>query len=179
MCKEIEGETCYPIYTFAATWIEDDDTGRHKNSAIALPDGRFWDHVSAHIMYREEPHFHELQKSLIDWWEGYKEERCKDKNTSTPILHVELFEWETWVLTWFQHHTFDNGQNDRAVLASFERFVQRKERLNHKSQRETGKDTYCLMGAEDRWRWHGVGPDGYSDSPAPCRCKYCKEQGVV
>ena len=37
------------------------------------------------------------------------------------------------------------------------------------------------MGAEDRWRWHGAEPDGKPTdySPAPCRCKFCKEQGVI
>ena len=37
------------------------------------------------------------------------------------------------------------------------------------------------MGAEDRWRWHGAEPSGSNEdhSPAPCRCKFCKEQGVI
>jgi len=35
------------------------------------------------------------------------------------------------------------------------------------------------MGAEDRWRWRGFGDDGKEETSAPCRCKACKEQGVV
>ena len=49
---------------------------------------------------------------------------------------------------------------------------------------ETGedRDLYCLMGAEDNWRWRAAGPDGNESEdqiPAPCRCKFCKEQGLL
>ncbi len=36
------------------------------------------------------------------------------------------------------------------------------------------------MGAEDRWRWKGREPNGGDDeSDPPCRCKFCKKQGII
>lgn len=176
-------EQRFPIYQFKATWIQDgvhDD--KYPNWHKGLPEGRVWDSVSFRKMYREEPNLREVQLYLIDWWDTYKlKKQERIKNPSIPLLSVELYEWETWCLNWFQHYTFDTGQNDLEVLASFERFIERKQRLNMESQAKDKTDVYCLMGAEDRWRWHGAEPDGEGDtrSPAPCRCKFCKEQGVI
>jgi hypothetical protein len=179
---EIEKEPCYPIYDFYATWIEDKKGEVYASWSIALPENKFWNSTSFRKMYKTEPCNQELNKYLIDWWDKYRNnDKMKDKNISVPILKVELFEWETWCLTWFQHETFDVGQSDREALDSFRRFVDRKIILNKKSRFENGKDIYCLMGAEDRWRWCGAEPNGDSNSKSepPCRCKFCKEQGVI
>lgn len=73
------------------------------------------------------------------------------------------------------------GQSDADAVTSFEEFVRRKEDINAKSRSKTGAEMYCFMGAEDRWRWHGADPNGDSSdhSRPPCRCKYCKEQGLI
>jgi hypothetical protein len=40
------------------------------------------------------------------------------------------------------------------------------------------QDVYCLMGAEDRWRWSGG--DSYENrTDPPCRCDGCKKAGVI
>jgi hypothetical protein len=38
-------------------------------------------------------------------------------------------------------------------------------------------DAYCLMGAEDRWRWYGGDYDNKTNPP--CRCEGCKKYGVI
>jgi len=92
---------------------------------------------------------------------------------------------EEWCLTWFAHYTFDIGQTDQETLNSFEEFVYRMKRYNSKNgkmeQFSDGtsywNEPYCLMGAEDRWRWKG--DPKIDDSRPPCRCKFCKEKGVI
>lgn len=96
-------------------------------------------------------------------------------------------------MTWFAHYTFDVGQTDEQARDSFERFVRRMELLNRDEttyEPYTGKDgntyhtehpAYVLMGAEDRYRWHGS-TTGETDSERtlpPCRCKHCKARGVL
>ena len=72
--------------------------------------------------------------------------------------------------------TFDVGLNDADVLASFERHCDRE----IQNAREEGREP-CLMGAEDRWRWTGSEPSGGPGdrSNPPCRCKFCKDAGLI
>lgn len=174
----------YPIYRFSLYWYQDgkhdsDYPGRH----IGLPEGKTWNSTNLRVMYKEDQEKRILRKFIIDWWDKYKTERLSDKNPSTPVINIELFDRETWNLTWFTHETFDVGQSDAEALASFERYVQRKEAKNAKHRYETGEDIdkFCLMGAEDRWRWRGANDEGEADSsiPPPCRCKHCKKAGMI
>lgn len=77
--------------------------------------------------------------------------------------------FETWCLGWFNHHAFDRGQDHLAVLASFERFVNRTQRAI--DQREP----HFLMAAEERWRWRGKEPGDL----AQCRCDGCRKCGFI
>jgi hypothetical protein len=183
--KYMEKEIKYPIYKFRVRWSEiskDKSFDEYPNWKIGLSNDRIWNSTSWTKMYKEEQELKNLEGWLMNWWEKYLLEKDNvDKAMKLFSLHVELFEHETWHLTWFQHETFDVGQTDEEVLLSFENFVNRKEKLNNISQLQNGENIYCLMGAEDRWRWHGNEPDGKPNdhSPAPCRCKHCKEQGLI
>ncbi|MCK9544878.1 MAG: hypothetical protein M0R03_22925 [Novosphingobium sp.] len=178
-------EKTYPIYRFTARWSEiskDKSYEEYPNWKKGLPKDRIWNSTSWTKMYKEEQDLKELEGWMMQWWDEYLTKKDnEDKAMKLLYLKVEFFQNETWHLTWFQHETFDEGQTDEEALQSFERFVRRKELLNEKKQWEEGKDEYCLMGAEDRWRWHGAEPNGQPDdhSPAPCRCKHCKEQGMI
>jgi hypothetical protein len=105
------------------------------------------------------------------------------RHPADMVTTMEFSSLETWVLTWFQHETIDVGQTDAEVLQSFQDFVNDKIELNRQLRMETGEhiDKHCLMGAEDRWRWHGSNEDGSPNdhAPAPCRCKHCKAQGKI
>jgi len=177
-------EKIYPIYRFSARWSEISTKSYedYPNWKKGLPSDRIWNSTSFTKMYREDMDINELEGWFMEWWDEYLSKKDnEDKAMKLLSLKVEYVEHETWHLTWFQHETFDNGQTDEEALESFDSFVRRKEVLNDRSQFEKGEDTYCLMGAEDRWRWHGVEPNGESDdrSPAPCRCRHCKEQGMI
>jgi hypothetical protein len=181
----IDGEKAYPIYSINARWSQEGDQSTYSPAWYeGLPEGRIWNGTGFKKMFKEEQTEESLNKFLNDWWEKY----IKDEIDSMQIvnlvlekLEITFYENETWFLTWFSHETFDNGQTDEEALQSFKKYVTRKEELNYKSQQEKGEDVCCLMGAEDRWRWRGADANGeYSeDSPAPCRCKFCKEQGVL
>lgn len=91
---------------------------------------------------------------------------------------------DSWAGTWFGHYTWRMGRSDAEIMADFNEFVERKMRENFE-QREwrtypdgSGKylyEPYCLMGAEDRWRWRGK----EDDSRPPCHCEDCETSGKV
>jgi len=182
----------YPIYFFSAKWSQDGEQDpKYPNRYKDLPEGRIWNSTGFSRMYKEEKPQEELDKIVKEWWDKYLKSKNKDEekitNPELLYLKVELRHHETWNLTWFQHETFDEGQTNEEALLSFEKFVRRIEDKNQEIEwHYPEKDWYehghqCLMGAEDRWRWHGAEPNGDSsdNSPAPCRCKFCKEQGVI
>ena len=98
--------------------------------------------------------------------------------TEQPKITIKFLWKETWCIDWFSHWTFDEGQSDSEVMLSFASFVDRMESYNRSRNKE--EKEYCLMGAEDSWRWHGTKEgDSNERTEPPCRCKYCKEQGVI
>jgi len=195
--REIEGERAYPIYWLEAGWScdgeqRDDYGGNHDG----LPAGRIWNGTGCCRMFKEPQSRQQLMVCLNALWTANAVEKAAEKgkwgNPAPCLLSYRFERWETWCGGWFSHHTFDTGQTDSEALASFKRFVWRMERLNDEEttyETFTGSDgkehtiphaPYCLMGAEDRWRWCGS-EDGSPDkrTDPPCRCKFCKEQGVI
>jgi len=178
---ETEGEQAYPIYAFAAKFIED---GKHDPKYIwmheGLPEGRIWNTIQEYRMFRQELTSSKLYREAEQWWTNYQKTRA-DKHCSDWIVTVLFVRYETWCGSWFQHWTFDTGQSDEQTLASFGRFVCRMTPLCNRHRELPIDQQYCLMGAEDRWRWHGASEDGGTSitTDPPCRCRYCKKQGVI
>jgi len=181
----IEGEKAYPIYKFCARFAQNTERTDYNEHSIwtnGLSKKRVWNSTCFSRMYKEEKTQGWLDNSVMEWWDKFcANEKNAALNLKLLSLKVEFFEFETWNLTWFQHETFDVGQTDEEALKSFAKFVSRKKSLNEKQQEIDGKDVYCLMGAEDRWRWHGAMLNKRSSdySKAPCRCKLCKKQGLI
>jgi hypothetical protein len=133
-----------------------------------LPAGRMWGGTSMEWMAREEP----TVEAIIAERSPPNLKTITERYPGLDGWEVSVMgpRFETWCLGWFNHHTFDNGQDDLAVLASFERYVHRTQMAIN-----NGHKTRCLMAAEERWRWRGekVG------EPAQCRCDGCKKCGYV
>lgn len=181
----IEGYPAYPIYKFNFRWSQDGvQDEKYPKWHEGLPEGRTWNGTGFNKMFKEEKTQEWLNAYAANWWANYiikQQQDSKIKNPELVKIEAVFSEYETWYLTWFQHETFDIAQTDDEALRSFETFVTRKEILNERQQVIDGNDAYCLMGAEDRYRWHGAEPNGDKNdySPAPCRCKFCKEQDVI
>ena len=186
-------EKKYPIYSFSARWSQDGKwDGEYPKWHEGLPEGRIWNSTGFSKIYKEEKTQEELDAIAKEWWERMISRKEKDEkhpiiNPELDHLKAEYKENEVWVLTWFQHETFDVGQTDEEALESFQNYVDRVQANNEKIERSMPEDEWykngykTLMGAEDRWRWRGANEKGeYSeDAPAPCRCKFCKEQGLL
>ena len=181
---KLDNEKVFPIWSFSVKWsesgIQDPEyPGWYKD----LPEGRVWNSTSFRKMYKELPSTNQINKYFYNWWDKYK---LKIPEISDVTITIEFIENEVWCLDWFSHYTFDIGQSDEDALNSFEDFILRKTILNndnghcHNEYNFSSKlPYYCLMGAEDRYRWHGKNEDESSETSAPCRCKFCKEQGII
>jgi len=188
----LPGEKVYPIFHVKAKWSQDvtkkdgDMRERPAWQTEGLPEGRLWNGSGWDKMPKVKAVdgcISELTREVEEeWWPTYRGQHA-DLNFADLKVTVTFRRWEVWCIEWFQHWTWDVGLADQEVLQSFDRFVDRTERLN----RDEGKmvdgswvEPYCLMGAEDRYRWHGTktgAPEERTDPP--CRCPHCKEQGVV
>ena len=174
-------EKTYPIWYISVEWEQD---GKHDQKYPkwheGLPEGRIFNSTGFHKMYQDTVSEEEVLKDANVWWSEYVlTEKIKAKNPSNQKIKVKFVWNETWCPAMFLHWTFDKGQTDAEVLQSFEQFVRRVEthNQNNKVWNELGwyDEPYCLMGAEERWRWRGE----KEDDPAPCRCEHCKEQGLI
>lgn len=185
----IDGDPSYPIYSVGLKWVQDiapgADYSKYPKWLEGLPEGQFWDSAHRYEMRRDDPGRDEIERWAVEEWWPQVRAKYEDRNPADPQVTVKGPRWEIWQLTWFQHKTFDVGQTDEEALASFERYVRRYEHMQGlptSYQIDRFRDDYiCLMGAEDRWRWHGAGESGDRDerSDPPCRCVHCREQGVL
>jgi hypothetical protein len=140
----------FQVFEVRATWKDYGEDGRRADGCTFMR------------MPRENTTLEQVEIEAREvWWPEY---RNSLKYPSRPTINVSFLGWETWCGGWFTHWAYDLGQSDKELLESFREFVDRK-------SRQSG---YCLMGAEDRWRW-----SARDRSLPPCRCEDCKKLGIV
>jgi len=169
----IDDEATYPIWMICGWWLEKEYEPT-ETELRGASEGRIWNSTQHYKMFREEVKEHEVVVYARDWLMGFLKQRAF---ASDPVIQIKFELRETWCMLWFNHYTFDIGQSDAQILESFARYVERMEHLNRKEGKMANgfwRDKYCLMGAEDRDRWRGE-----AETDPPCRCKYCKEQGLI
>jgi hypothetical protein len=167
-------EITYPIYQFRARWTEKRVKVEEYDDTHGLPVGRKWNGTDFSRMFKEDQDWKQLDVILIEFWQKYER---KGEEVELFSLHAELERRETWCLTWFSHYTFDVGQTDEEAMESFRNYVRRMVRLpGFENFGQEGVRGFTLMSAKDEWRWKS-GSDEYEG--LPCRCKSCKEQGVL
>lgn len=181
-----DNEQKYPIYKFYFKWIQD---GEHKDeygsNHKGLRKGRIHNLTSIHQMYKEELTDKELRKKALNMFRHWNKED-KFKNVSQLKINIKFLHYETWCLGWFSHWTFDIGQSDADAVNSFDKFVWRIRQQNTKNGYDDDGRSYegnilpyyCLMGAEDRYRWSGKNDNDEQTEP-PCRCSGCKKNGII
>jgi hypothetical protein len=151
----------YPIYKF---WVTMSDPG--------------WS-TSLSRMYKEELTPEQQQEQLEEFVNHHLDRdrpgrgRIRDMGLRVVETGVRFERMDTWCIAWFNHYTFNVHLSDEELRESFRRFVAGKLPLHRNIDRNLGHPglklvTYCLMGAEEEWRWKG-----------PCRCEHCVERGVT
>ncbi len=185
----------YPIYSISASYIQDDTSDKndewYNKRREGLPIGRIKGNSHYYNrMFRKRPCLQILQKEYETIFLSNLNS-SKDYPIINPtdlVITIRLSHWEEWCLTWFAHFIFDNGQSDVEILESFEKYVWRIQRQNqdegYRDDEGYWQEPYCLMGAEDRWRWRSASTNGDNNQdpdkyPPPCRCDGCKERGVI
>ena len=201
---EIDGERAYPIWKIVARWSElgkqdPKSPWRHRG----LPKNHVWNSTVVDKMFRVDGlGWDDLEAEAEKWWSDYlgavnrrTGKRNFEGDACLRSLKLRYRFHETWCQEWFGHWTFDVGQADVEARESFQRFVRRMENRNRVGlwfrpyQDDDGQtfhsrqEPYCLMGAEERYRWHGndaaTRDDRGESTEPPCRCLYCRQQGVL
>lgn len=187
----INGDRAWPIYHISSKWVEDNPKYNPSRPLVELFSGEKptrKNSTSVSRIYKEFQSLEVLEKE-------YRQRVLDREDSANPVnieVEAKFVGYETWCLSWFQHETPDIGQSDDESLESFGRFVLRTKDFNYWHSRRVTLDSgsiydsepRCLMGAEDEYRWHGT-KDGESKGTSetrtdpPCRCKFCKEQGVI
>lgn len=178
----------YPIYRISAEWVQNGDTADYAEYGADhwairdLPEGRVRNRTGFDVMRKVRDDEGEVIKTE-EWFARYRAKKEGNGEWSDVHLTSAFVREESWCLLWFSHYTFDDGRDNGAYLASFERFVNRMKRLNDEARGKWDgigyfSEPYCLMGAEDTWRWSAHADDD-SRLPPPCRCEHCKAQGIV
>lgn len=178
-------EKKYFIYEFTLNWIQDGEHDeKYPKSHKGLKKGRVRNSVSKSIMFKNELSDKEARVFLNKF---YKKNVIEKETIKHPYLIKKEYKFlrkDNWCLHWFNHWTFDEGQTDEEVISSFENFVYEKEEENRRNGQteyhiDYSKPYYCLMGAEDRWRWSSVDDNGNQSSKIPCRCAGCRKNGII
>jgi hypothetical protein len=155
-------EKKYPIYRFSASWNQID----FQNNF-----------TSYYHMYKEEPTEEQLNEELNNW-KNQLEKKHKEEGKHITEWHNMKYEYkehESWCIGWSNHYTYNLFETDSEVWSSFFAFVNRKKQLNRKNGHGDSEQYdfnnknpfYCLMGAEDIWRWN------------ICRCEHCQKAGKI
>ena len=160
-------EKLFPIYRFYIEYTLEYPTKYFENTT---------EHTEIDFMALQPMTARELNTHLRKLWFNllistqYNDTSLADQGGKLISWGVSLHHYDNWVLRWFQHETRNVYLSDDELLASFALFVNRKMpgHIALTCQVRDGAEWYCLMGAEDRWRWKG-----------PCRCEHCVEQGVA
>lgn len=161
-------EKTYPIFKAQIDLVVDGEHDpKYPTWSEGLPAGRVRDRILAITGFPYNPTDTEIKQRLDD----IREQSLDRDRGSLPKLrdlHPEIVSesivydrHDTWIDSWFSHYTFNTALSDGELLASFARYVDRHLQDHY-------AEKFCLMGAEDAFRWRG-----------PCRCDGCRERGIV
>lgn len=159
-------ERLFPIYRFSLEYTVEYPTKYWEDTTERME----VDYMSPQPMTAREldTHLRKLWFNLLTSTR-FSDTSLADRGGKLISWGVSLHCYDNWTLRWFQHETRNVHLSDDELLASFACFVSRKMPGQYALDFNIkGEEKYCLMGAEDRWRWKG-----------PCRCEHCIEQGVV
>lgn len=162
-------ERFYPVYKIKAKWAEkipENEQDKYLGDWIKnAPNGYFWNCCYKHYMPKTKQTDEQIKVYYTNWFNKLQKEIYDIKNLTITCNY--LFD-ESWCPNGFSHWTYDIGQSDKDVLKSFINFIKRRTIENTKYGHYGNECTngnydtyYCLMGAEDWWRW--------CDNK-PCRC---------
>lgn len=184
---EIDGEKAYPIYFVSFKFLQllGDRKVEEWHRLVTEPGEptRFHNASSWYVMTKEKLAGVGLEQQIALIMRSFNENYPDAKVLESTI---KLVYWETWVIQWFSHATYDDGRTDAEFERSFSRYVNRHQvyqrdflqisRNELDVQRFGVQYPVCLMGAEDRWRWRSNNED---QEKIVCRCDGCKKWGVV
>ena len=192
----MQQEYRYPIYRITLWYTVEHPTKYHDRYGHTLRPAEPTESLVFDKMYPHHPSRESLAADVARFWllnltaQRGSLPSLADQGAKLLGYEIEFRGYEAWCSEWFGHYTLNTHLSDQELLQSFANFVARKRQadwnLQHLSLTSEDKDEptemlylgqpvrlypteyYCLMGAEDRWRWKG-----------PCRCEHCQRLGIV
>ena len=135
----------FPVYRFTVSYDED---GRKREVDYA-------ETMCSHELTDDECRA-KINSLMIPFMKMYPAAEGK-----ITLIDFKVVSKVTWRLIRFSHETFQKFKNNAEAFACFREFVKVKVQECH----NLGKDTSCLMGADEEERW------------SICRCKDCRKTG--
>lgn len=143
----------FPVSRIALNWHQ---------PGLETPNG-----ISIYTMYDVKEH--DINLATDDAWKLWQDQVERYEGSTLIRMNSKYLGMFEWCLGWFNHWTFLKDRSDEELLESFRRHVEEMQRSNYKARFNGAEyDPWCLMGAEDRYRWEG-----------PCHCVHCSEANVT
>ena len=136
----------FPIYRFTVSYKEVDGKTREVDYAETM---------CSHELTDEECR-EKINQLMTPFMKDYPKAKGK-----IILLDFKIVSQAEWRLIWFSHETFQKFKTEAEAFASFRAFVHSAVEECH----ATGKDTSCLMGADEEKRW------------TVCECEDCQKDG--
>lgn len=136
----------FPVYRFTVSYEDEDGKKREVD---------YTETMCSHELTDDECR-EKINELMTPFMKMYPKAEGK-------IILIEFKEVQKadWRLIWFSHETFQKFKSEAEAFASFRAFVHNAV----KECRATGKNTACLMGADESERW------------TICDCENCKKTG--
>lgn len=141
-----EAKKLFPVYRFTVSYKDKDGKKREVDYAETM---------CSHELTDEECR-EKINQLMTPFMTDYPKAKGK-----IILLDFKEISKAKWRLIWFSHETFQKFSNKAEAFESFRKFVKAEVKRCH----DTGKDTACLMGADEEKYW------------TFCGCDDCKKTG--
>lgn len=141
----------YPVWVISARWNNRD----YQNNGTSF-------NISHRIKYSDKVMLDKANK----WWKKYCLKKYPNEIPELLELKCEYVGNFAWYMVWFCHKSLNRFETEEEAFKSFRNYFYNLKKVktydNLDNTYKAKEFEYCVMGAEDEWRWKY------------CQCKTCK-----
>jgi hypothetical protein len=150
-------QRAYPVWVISARW----DNKEYKNNGTSFT-------VSYRVNFSEAT----MHKKARRWFEKMVAKKFPGEKIEPNELKVRFIEKAVWYGMWFHHRSLNLFPDEATARKSFQDYFWSLKQKRGDRDYDANFITpsgyeYCVMGAQDYWRWKY------------CGCKQCKRLGIT